>query len=147
MKRLLLLPCVFISFWVKGQFAKDSADIIKLLQKEAATWRSGEVKAHADCWQIRPYTRMLVSTSGGKTFDVPPEQINNPATNGMGKGGYAIASNYKMSITGNSAWVSHNEISTAADSTKSYSYEIRMLEKIKGQWKLVGQSIHLYKPE
>jgi hypothetical protein len=33
----------------------------------------------------------------------------------------------------------------AMDGKKSYSYEIRILEKIDGQWKLVGQSIHLYR--
>ncbi len=50
-----------------------------------------------------------------------------------------------MSIHGNDAWVSHDEVSTAADGQKSYSYEIRMLEKVDGDWKLAGQSIHLYK--
>jgi hypothetical protein len=70
----------------------------------------------------------------------------HPAPNNMGKGGYAINSNYKFSIHGNSAWVSHNEESTSNDGKKTYSYEMRMLEKIDGEWKLVGQSIHIYNP-
>jgi hypothetical protein len=52
-----------------------------------------------------------------------------------------------MSINGNSAWVSHDEESTTAEGKKTFSYEIRMLEKIKGEWKLVGQSIHIYKQD
>jgi len=59
--------------------------------------------------------------------------------------GSAVNSQYKISIKGKSAWVSHHEESTDKDGKKSYSYEIRMLEKINGQWKLVGQSIHMLK--
>jgi hypothetical protein len=29
---------------------------------------------------------------------------------------------------------------------KSYTYEVQMLEKINGTWKIVGASIHHYKP-
>ncbi|MNF11133.1 hypothetical protein D3C80_2122770 [compost metagenome] len=65
----------------------------------------------------------------------------------MGNGGFSVNTNYKMSINGNTAWVSHDEESTANDGKKTFSYEIRMLEKIAGQWKLVGQSIHIYKQE
>lgn len=125
----------------------ESASIIKLLEKESTTWRSGDVKAHADCWQIQPYGRILVSTTDGNTFDVPPTLMVSPAPNSMGKGGSSANTNYQMNINGNNAWVSHNEESTDKDGQKSYSYEIRILEKINGDWKLVGQSIHLYKPK
>ena len=125
----------------------DSDAIKKLLEKESATWRSGDVKAHADCWKIEPYSRILVSTADGHTNDIPPDNMIHPAPNNMGKGGTSINTNYKMSIRNDNAWVSHNEESTAADGKKSYSYEIRLLEKIDGEWKLVGQSIHLYEPK
>jgi hypothetical protein len=71
--------------------------------------------------------------------------IIHPAPGSMGRGGTSVNSNYKISIHGIGAWVSHDEESTSADGTKSYSKEIRMLEKVDGKWKLVGQSIHLYK--
>lgn len=124
---------------------EDAAAIIKLLEKESATWRTGDTAAHAACWQLRPYSRILVSTADGKVYDVPPEMMIHPAPGSMGKGGTSVNSNYKISIHGIGAWVSHDEVSTAADGQKSYSYEIRMLEKVNGDWKLVGQSIHLYK--
>jgi hypothetical protein len=65
----------------------------------------------------------------------------------MGNGGFAVNSNYKMSISNSNAWVSHDEISTDKDGKRTWSYEIRLLEKIKGKWKLVGQSLHIYKRE
>ena len=125
----------------------ETAAIKKLLEKESATWRSGDGKAHADCWHIQPYSRILVSTGDGVTIDVPPSAMANPSPKGMGNGGVSVNTNYKMSINGNSAWVSHDEESTSKDGKKTFSYEIRLLEKINAEWKLVGQSIHIYKPK
>ncbi len=139
---ILLLCCIKTSY---SQQANDSSAIKMLLEKESATWRSGDSTAHAACWKVQPYSRILVSTSDGKSFDVPPEMIMHPSAGMMGKGGTSVNTNYTFSIHGNDAWVSHNEESTAADGTKTYSREIRLLEKINGEWKLVGQSIHLYK--
>ena len=146
MKVLLI---VFFTGIILSGFSQtnDSLAIKQLLEKESATWRSGDVKGHADCWQVQPYSRILVSTGDSTVFDVPAAIMINPPTGMMGKGGTAVNSNYKMSIHGDNAWVSHNEESTSAEGQKSYSYEIRLLEKINGQWKLVGQSIHIYKPK
>ena len=41
--------------------------------------------------------------------------------------------NYKISVNGNSAWSSHNQETTSTDGVKSYSYEMRMLEKTNGE--------------
>jgi hypothetical protein len=137
---LLLASC---SFYCTAQQTDEEAAIKKLLEKESATWRSGDVKAHADCWKIQPYSRILVSTGDGTVIDVPPAFIINPSPNAMGNGGAAVNSNYKFSINGNNAWVSHDEASTNKEGNVTYSYEMRILEKINGEWKLVGQSIHI----
>ncbi len=144
---LLILFFMNVAIVVYGQDAKEEAAIRKLLEKESATWRSGDVKGHAECWQIQPYSRILVSTGDSTVLDVPPDVMIHPPAGLMGKGGSSMNSNYKMSIHGNNAWVSHDEESISKDGTRSYSYEIRILEKIKGQWKLVAQSIHIYKPK
>ncbi|MFV5689406.1 endo-arabinase [Flavobacterium sp. ZT3R25] len=125
----------------------ESESIKRLLEKESATWRAADSKGHTECWYIQPYSRILVSTAEGITIDVPPTAMINTNPSAMGNGGFSVNTNYKMSIHKNNAWVSHNEESTAKDGQKTFSYEIRLLEKIKGQWKLVGQSIHIYKPK
>lgn len=132
---------------LNAQTTNDTTAIKQLLERESATWRSGDIQAHAACWQIQPYSKVLVSTSDGKCYDVPPEAIVHPSAAQVGKGGSAVNSNYTFSIHGNDAWVSHDEASTAKDGTVTYSHEIRILEKINNEWKLVAQSIHLYKPE
>jgi hypothetical protein len=142
------ISTALLAFMLASSFAqskKDSIDIITLLEKEAATWRSGDVKAHADCWYIRPYSRILISTIDNGVIDVPPSLIVIPSTDMVGKGGKAIISNVKMGITGKTGWVSHDEESISATGTSTFTYEVRLLEKINRKWRLVGQSVHTYK--
>ncbi len=146
MKAILCLIALASAASCFAQHEKDSAAIVRLLEKESATWRSGDAKSHAGCWAIKPYSRILVSTGDSAVYDVPPQSMIRPSAGMMGKGGTSINTAYKMSIHGDNAWVSHNEESISTEGKKSYSYEMRMLEKINGEWKLVGQSIHLYKP-
>lgn len=147
--KLKVVLCLFIgvSSFAYCQQGKEEAAIIKVLEKESATWRAKDVEGHKDCWYVQPYSRILVSLPDGKTIDVPPASKQNMQAENMGNGGFAVNSNYKMSISNSKAWVSHDEISTDKDGKRTWSYEIRLLEKIKGDWKLVGQSLHIYKRE
>ncbi len=144
-KGICLIIILLGAFSGFSQSKKDSLAIYQLLEKEAATWRAGDIKAHAECWLIRPYSRILISTAEGKVLDLDPKIMINPPANLMGNGGRAIFSNFKVSIHGSSAWVSHNEESITKDGQSNFSYEIRMLEKENGQWKLVGQTVHSFK--
>lgn len=145
-KHFLLLVLAFALSSIRAQSPLDSVAIVRLLEKEAATWRSGDIQAHAACWQIRPYGRILASLPDGKSFDVPPSLMLNPPKEMVGNGGHAVLSNFKMSINANNAWVIHDEVSVSKDGKESYSHEVRLLEKVGGQWKLVGQSTHGYVP-
>jgi TolB protein len=145
-KHLWSFILTFVLISTHAQSPQDSIAIVRLLEKEAATWRSGDIKAHADCWQIRPYSRILVSTGDGSGLDVPPAIIVNPPASMVGNGGHATLYNFKMSIQSKNAWVNHDEVSVAKDGKQSYTREIRILEKVQNQWKLVAQSTHVYKP-
>jgi hypothetical protein len=133
---------------IMNAFAQQNDDenaIIQVLEKESRTWRSGDIKGHAECWVIRPYGKILISTGDGNVLDIPVEMIVNPTPEMVGQGGTSKNTDYQMSVQGNSAWVSHEEESISADGVSTFSSEIRMLEKVEGQWKLVGQSIHIKK--
>ncbi len=134
---LVLLSC--------NQKVDETIAIKAVLEKESATWRAADAKGHAECWHVQPYSKILISTTEGVMIDVPPQMMITPTT--MGDGGTSVNSNYQFSVHGDSAWVSHDEISTSKDGKNTYSHEIRMLEKMDGKWKLVGQSIHQYKPK
>ena len=136
---LLILP--FLSNC--DQPKNEEAAIIELLNKEAATWRAADREGHAACWAVRPYGKILISTADGQVIEVSSAQAVAAPKSAMGKGGKAILSDFSFRIQDQSAWVSHAELSIdqAGDSTRSK--EIRLLEKENGDWKLVGQSIHV----
>ncbi len=147
MKKIVVF--FFISIISSNCYAQNSEELAikQLLEKESTSWRTGDVKGHAACWFIQPYSRILISTVDGSMIDLPPITMIHPPATFIGKGGYSVNTNYKMHISGNNAWVSHNEESTSKEGVKSFTYEFRILEKINNQWKLVGQSIHAYKPK
>lgn len=148
MKNIFLFSClVLLTFNTYAQKSNDTISIKAVIEKETTTWRMGDIKGHAACWKIQPYTRILVSTADGASFDIPPLLMINPTPDIMGDSSVSVNTNYKISIYGNTAWTTHDQLTTAKDGIKSYSYEMRMLEKIKGQWKIVGESVHHYKPK
>ncbi|MEO8112159.1 MAG: hypothetical protein ABI594_19065 [Ginsengibacter sp.] len=145
MKYIFTLYLFFICGFAHSQTNNDSISIVNLLEKAATTFRSGDTKAYADCWQIQPYSVIFISTADGKAISIPAEALAHPSSS-MGQGGFATVTNYRMSIHNDNAWTSFDEISTAKDGTKTYSYEVWMVEKFNGEWKLVAASMHFYKP-
>jgi ketosteroid isomerase-like protein len=125
--------------------ADEEAAIKAVIEKETATWRAGDIKDHADCWQPQPYSRILIAMTDGSTLDVAAAFMLNPTPGIMGNGGVSVNTNYRISINGNTAWSSHDQETTEKDGTKSNTLEIRMLEKINGAWKIVGESVHQVK--
>ena len=65
--KFILTLCLPLAFtYSHGQPNNDSVAIIKLLEKAAATFRSGDVKAYADCGKIQPCSVTLISSDDGK---------------------------------------------------------------------------------
>lgn len=147
--RRYFLTILFLIFGINVfcQNINDSVAIVKVLEKESRTWRSGDIEGHSECWQVRPYNRIWVTPENGKLIDVPPSMIMNPSPDVSGKGGLAVLSNFKMNIFDGNAWVNHDEVSIGTDGKESHSRELRFLEKVDNEWKLVGQSMYIYSPE
>jgi hypothetical protein len=146
MKKLTLLATItlFVNLYGYSQAKSDTAAIKEVVERESATYRNGDFKGHADCWKIQPYSRILISTADGKFLDIPPQMMVMVPANNAAVGGTSSNSNYKIGIVGNSAWASFNEESIAKDGQKSYTIEIKILEKINGDWKIVALSVHGY---
>lgn len=143
MKSMLLFFCAMGFSMLSFSQTSDSTTIVKLLEKESATWRSADSSAHADCWQVEPYSRVMIMAANGKSFAIPADKLVHASPSTMGKGGTSKNTNYNMSIHGNTAIVTHNEASTSTDGSISYTFEVRMLEKFNGQWKITGQIIQV----
>jgi hypothetical protein len=134
----------FLLVFGKSGFCQtnDSTQIVRLLEKESSTFRSGDSAAHADCWKIEPFSSVIIITAD-KTFSVPAEKLAHATKENMGKGGSSKNSNYIMNIHGNNALVTHHETSTTPSGVVSNTFEVRMLEKVNNDWKLTGQIIQV----
>jgi len=134
----------FLLVFGKSGFCQtnDSTQIVRLLEKESSTFRSGDSAAHADCWRIEPFSSVIIITAD-KTFSVPADKLAHATKENMGKGGSSKNSNYIMNIHGNNALVTHHETSTTPSGVVSNTFEVRMLEKVNNDWKLTGQIIQV----
>ena len=144
MNKFWLLLSVFSVATLQAQIASDTLEILDLLEKESRTWRSGDIAEHASCWQERSYNKVWINRGGGELLDIPAEVIIHPSKEMTGQGGQAYLSNFQFNIYGDQAWVNHDEVSVRVDGKETYSHEIRLLEKVNGKWKLVGQSLYPY---
>lgn len=97
------------------------------------------------CWQVQPYSRALISLEDGTHMDLRAETLKQ-SSELTPTGVTSTNTNYRISIGGDKAWSSHDQENTNKEGTKSYSHEMRLLEKIGGAWKIVGMSVHMYKP-
>jgi WD40 repeat protein len=144
MNKFWLLLSVFSVSTLQAQTANDTLEILELLEKESRTWRSGDIAEHASCWQERSYNKVWINRGGGELLDIPAEVIIHPSEEMTGQGGQAFLSNFQFNIYGNQAWVNHDEVSVEVDGKETYTHEMRLLEKVNGDWKLVGQSLYPY---
>ncbi|MDX2070116.1 MAG: hypothetical protein SFV55_16935 [Haliscomenobacter sp.] len=141
----LLLSFVLVSVSVASAQSADEAAIKKVIEAETAAWNAGNLQAQMACWQIQPYSRALITDVDGTHYEMSAEMMKKPDPI-TASGATATNSNYLISVKGEMAWSSHNQVTTAKDGSKSYSHEMRMLEKFAGVWKIVGMSVHVYKP-
>ena len=135
---------------------EDSAAIVKVIEKETQSWHDRNSEGRIACIANVPYALMLVhhgvmANNNGVAY-VTNEKTNAPEMlktqmEGMGKpnGTTFKNENYVVTIKGGTAFVSYDEITTAADGKKMYGHAVRNLEKIEGFWKLTYIGGVIYK--
>lgn len=143
MRKILVGLLLLCSLLVHAQSADEMA-IQKVCETETRAWLAADATTFNNCWQVRPYTRILVTTEEGQTMAISADQMKAVTASAMGGSGTFVNSNYLFHIEGNSAWVTYDEVKTDAKGAHP-SHEMRLLEKANGQWKIVGMSVHHYK--
>jgi hypothetical protein len=137
---LLFIACATA---LSAQSAEELA-IQKVCEAETRAWLAKDVATYNNCWEIRPYSRIMVTTEDGQTISMAGDQLKSASADVMGGGGTVTNTNYQIHIEGNTAWAMYDEVKTN-DKGSYPSYEVRLLEKINGAWKIVGISVHHYK--
>ena len=141
----------FIGYSVHGipkDRKEDSTAITTLLEKETTAWHARDAEAMAACWANTEYALtavyhgVMASNNGVAYFTNPkkdmPEKVKTMVAS-MGKpdGSTFKNENYVMNISGATAFVHFYETTTSGDGSKRTDYQIRYLERINGEWKIV----------
>ncbi len=142
-----IFKVLVINLLLTNVFAQstDENAIKAVIEKETTSWLAADAESWGNCWEIRPYTRVMVSEANGKYHAISPEQLRQ-AKQYMGGGGKSDNSNYNIVITNATAWATYDQVKTNDKGDKNYSHELRILEKIAGNWKIVTQCVFHYDP-
>ncbi|MFZ9302578.1 MAG: TolB family protein [Sediminibacterium sp.] len=143
MKKITLFFILIISSNLLLAQGSDSLNIYKVIEKEGLSWRNGDLQGFKSSWLVRPYGGIYISTTDGKFLEVDVARMANVKQEMIGSGGLSIHTNHQFKISGNTAWVSHDQVAIDKYGKASKSKEVRFLEKDNKQWKLIGQSVHM----
>lgn len=147
MKKHLLIILLAVLPALASAQTSDESDIKKVCESETKTWLSGDLKSYLECWQVQPYSFVIVTLEDGTLISLTADQLSSPDPKVMGGGGSFENSQYNIRINGSSAWATYDEVKTSVKGEQMRSKELRLLEKIDGKWKIVGLTAHHYKPK
>ena len=125
----------------------DETAIKKVCEAETRTWLDGDKKGHAACWHIQPYSTVMVSLADGTFITATGTELNAVNDQAMGGGGSFANSNYVIRVNGNTAWTTFDQTGADTKGNKMTAKELRVLEKVNGEWKIVVMDAHLYTPK
>jgi hypothetical protein len=145
MKNLLFTILFFACAIALTAQSTEELAIQKVCEAETRAWLAKDATTFNDCWQIRPYSRIVMSGDDGQTMSIGSDQMKpRTAETIFGNGGTFVNTNYQIHVEGNTAWAMYDSVKTD-DTGKHPSYEVRMMEKVNGAWKIVCMSVHHYK--
>jgi hypothetical protein len=141
---------LFISFFsVLNLYAQsaDEASIKKVCEAETRTWLDGDKAGHAACWNVQSYSTAMISLPDGTFITASGNELMATEDKAMGGGGSFTNTNYVIRISGNTAWATFDQSGADTKGNKKTSKELRILEKVNGEWKIVVMDAHLYAPK
>jgi hypothetical protein len=157
-KKFPILFCIF-SIWPLVTRAQE-AHLFSVMQRDTQAIRlvlEAETKDFlkmpladltAKYWLMDSLTQMAVSLLDGAHFVYSNELLSQATQKIHDQEVYKEfhKSNYNIYWHGNSAFVTNDQYFVRLDNTKVYSYEMRVMKKVNGEWKIHLSSVHQFTP-
>jgi hypothetical protein len=145
MQKLFLLLCFFAAGIIQTQAQKNDAEAIKaLIERETKAFFEIDYKTWAESWAHVPYafwsfadTTDVNSFSGWEAIDQGFRQYFKTSKPSSAK---IDRTWHDIRIYGNGAYARFTQ-HVKDQSTRPPQAEVRVLEKVKGQWKIVCVSV------
>jgi hypothetical protein len=135
----------------------EEAAIKAVIEKETQAWKDRDAEAQIACLANVPHSLLLVyhgnmDSNKGVAYSTNekttlPESIRTrTASMAKADGSTFKNENYVIAIKGGAAFVTFDQVDTAADGKKQYLHEVRNLEKFEGFWKITYVGAVVYTP-
>ena len=125
------------------QTPNEEAAIKKALDDETMTFYANPSETFSKYWILNDKTFMMGNFGDKDKFTIMGgakiEELMKTLKPSVNKG---VKSNYRINIKGNIAIVDYDQVTTAADASKSYQHNLYLLENINGEWKFIGASVY-----
>jgi hypothetical protein len=123
---------------VQNATKEEEAAIIKMMEADTKAFLAGDVAGLKNTWAFTPYTRgMAVSADGQKAYGGSGDEMSKWVESVKPTTATFANSNYNIRINGNMAWATYDQKITQQDKSSVVSHEVRCLEKINGNWRIV----------
>lgn len=132
----------FISLGFLSAQNKEVEKIKKLIEAESFMYHNNPDRSvFLTYWLVNETSRMVVSNKNG-TAVIPSKSIEASVKNNTippPDNIKSVFSNYMIRVSGKVAWASFDQKNSNSDVP---FHEFRCLEKINGEWKILGSSVH-----
>ena len=152
MKHFIIVSLLSAISFTGFAHANDEAAIKTVIEKETRSFDNADAEGMIVCWANTAYASSLVYYGGGIFYQTNPKldlptRYRTLMTGATPDGSSFSNTGYVIHINQNSAFVYYDQNNTAKDGSKTYAHEVRNLEKIDGQWKIIYVGRVFYTPE
>ncbi len=149
MKKIYSL--VLITFLFSCSESGNENDVKKVIESESLSFYTDSNRSNfLRFWGDSKDMRIFYSSPERSQFYTSVNELKKttnkgllPAAN-MAKSSY---SNYVIKLSGSVAWAMFDQKTITPDGSETYTHEFRSLERINGEWKIIGSSIHQFIPK
>jgi predicted ester cyclase len=115
--------------------------IKKALDNETLTFQTNPQETFSKHWVLDNRTFMMGTWNNGKFTHYDLAQLKETAKGLKPSDSKTVKANHKIAIKGNTASVDYDQVSTNSEGSKVYRHNLSILEKVNGEWKILGSCI------
>lgn len=122
--------------------AEDETTIKKFLDEQAVAFHNADKSMLSKFYKDDAKTFHLSSGSDGKFWLRDNETVKKLVGEMKPTGVTPTRSNYQIRVIGNMAIAHYDQENAKKDGTKSLEHNMTVMERIGGNWKIIGTSVH-----
>lgn len=150
-KILFVLSILALSLGSAAAQSADETAIRTVIENESKAFHTNTDRtAFLGYWSVTPDTRLVYSGPADAHSTIPGDAMKSAAASGQlppADNAVSEMTNFVIKASGTVGWAAFDQKTTTPDGKSEYMREIRCMEKVRGEWKIVSSSVHQYMPK